>query len=39
MHETQQKLYLCKTGVIKWDPFGGDQSMQMYRDFEGFTLL
>ena len=28
---------LDSTGIIKWDPFGGDQTMQM-DNFEGFPL-
>ena len=28
-----------RTGGIKWDPFDGDQTMQMYGDFEGFPLV
>ena len=27
-----------KTGVIRWDPYWGDQTMQMYGNFEGFPL-
>ena len=26
------------TEVIKWDPFWGVQTVQMYDDFEGFPL-
>ena len=26
------------SGVIKWDPFWGNQTMQMYGKFEGFPL-
>ena len=26
------------TGVMKWDPCWGDQTMQMYGDFVGFPL-
>ena len=24
--------------IIKWDPFWGDQTMQMYGNFKGFPL-
>ena len=25
-------------GVIKWDPFSRDETIQIYGNFEGFTL-
>ena len=29
-------LGLCRAGVIKWDPFWGNQTIQIYGNFEGF---
>ena len=26
---------IYRAGIIKWDPFGGDQTMQMYAKYEG----
>ncbi len=25
-------------GIVKWDPFGGNETLQMYGQFEGFSL-
>ena len=40
-HDVEEDVSLmtfsqASSGVIKWDPFWGDQKMQMYRDFVGF---
>ena len=34
-HPGPLRILLFKTGIIKWDPFWGDQTMQIYGDFEG----
>ena len=32
------KDFIVFTGIIKWDPFGGSATLQMYGQLEGFPL-
>ena len=39
VRQTQQKGGVFHgPGIIKWDPFQGNQSMQVYGSFEGFSF-
>ena len=35
----EKEEFTTRTRIVQWDPFGGNQTMQMYGNFEGFPEI